>query len=145
MEDRRGLHWFRDEFSPTDGLNAAAVADITTEVALDIERREADIALRLQNVDDSVFAAYDRLRAEGELREAAVVPGIVLAVAVVLNVKTGLLVETIVFAAVVALLVLFYVDGRRSTRLAQDLLVTAVSQGIIGTPTLDLLQTAQKK
>jgi hypothetical protein len=135
----------REAAADDRSLNREGVDWTVVSVVRDVRKHTDDVAMNLLVTEHSAFAEYDRYRAEAELREAIAGPGMLLAVAIILNIDAPVGLKLVVLVIVVGLLTLLYIEGRQSGRLARKLLMRAVSQGIVDTRTLELLRASQTR
>jgi hypothetical protein len=119
----------------------ARVFRLCEERDLPAETVLAEIVLsggkRLLVANRDLYAHYDRLQAEAELRLAIVPPALLLAVAVTLQVPAALGVEIAAVAFVAAISVMVLGDAQAILCEANSMYAHMVADGLVSTPTLD--------
>ncbi len=127
--------------APFSRPSLARVVRLCEERKLPTETVLAEIVLsggkRLLVANRDLYADYDRLQAEAELRLAIVPPALLLAVAMTLQVPAALSVEIGAVALVAVIGVMVLGDAQAILRDAHSMYAHMVADGVVSTPTLD--------
>jgi hypothetical protein len=99
----------------------------------------APLKERLLASEKDVYSEIDRQDSEAELRESIILPAFVLLPALLLNIDTSVI-ASIAFSLGYLLLLAFLFMEARSRRIkSTTMLVNAVANGLLSTPTLDVI------
>ena len=124
----------RDENFTVDELRANLRVDVSAEAA------SSTVLDRLLLRDKELYQESDRHQAEAELRLGLLPPGVVLVLGVWLAFAMPWVLKLVVTIVLAALLLIIHVEGSRRLGRARELVRSAIAEGVITTPTIDLLQ-----
>lgn len=116
----------------------ATAEDIADQ--LEIECKGIWLDARLLIASERIYDEVTRLRSEAELRAAVLLPGALLAVAIATDIHWGFLAECALVAGVGVVLTALMIQASRIRTTARRLVMRAVVDNVVTTPTIDRLQ-----